>query len=93
MNGFTAGLITGILSLAAASAAASQYRVPESVAPVLLKHGQTAPAVSENLCSLSWERETDGWWECFVAAETDRCIREGWCSDWPSDADIKVVVL
>lgn len=37
------------------------------------------PATAAAECSRHWTTDGDGWWDCFVALETYRCERQGWC--------------
>jgi hypothetical protein len=37
------------------------------------------PATAERACAIDWERESDGWWSCFVGLESWRCETQGWC--------------
>lgn len=89
---FRHGLYTGVLAVVGSLVGASCYdhamRRPEPVSVAYLEHSIIAPAVSESECDDLWNRETDGWWECFVSLETERCLREGWCGEYQGTVQI-----
>lgn len=34
-------------------------------------------------CTGLWETDSDGWWDCYLTAETERCERQATCGDQP----------
>ena len=69
-----------VLACTLLSACAPAVRAPVQ-APTLEQVAKLDDVASEALCSASWEAESDGWWECYVAENTRRCMAHGWCSE------------
>jgi hypothetical protein len=78
------GFVTGLTAAAIAVTVACHWPRPaQAIEPALMANPITAPAVSEGRCSLDHERDSEQWWDCFLALETERCIAAGWCGTLP----------